>query len=103
PGSDLSGRRGPSHRVRDMRLDLAHALVSEFEHALVPFRVEHARAGFERDLFGKRTHFSLAAGLIADVDRCRVAAARAPRQTAHAAETVEIMVDARHAEFDAID
>ena len=71
PGSDLTRRRRPSHRVGHVGFDLAHALVAVLEHALVPFRIEHARAGLERDLLGERAHRALPPGLVADIDRRR--------------------------------
>jgi hypothetical protein len=50
PGVDLAGGGRPAHGVGHLRLDLADALVAVLEQALVPFRVEGAGAGLERDL-----------------------------------------------------
>ena len=86
PRIDLAGCRRPSKCVRDMRLDLPNALVAVLEHALVPFRVEDAGSGLERDLLGQRANFAGSAGLIGDVDGRHTSAASARGCAAHAAE-----------------
>ncbi len=102
PWVDLTGRRRPADRVGHVGFDLPHALVAVLQHALVPFRVEHTRAGFERDLLAQRANLALPARLVAKCRSARHARPRARRGAPHAAETVEVMVDAGDAEFDAI-
>ena len=94
----------PAQRVGDGHFDLAHALVAVGEHALVPLRVQHAGAGFERHLFGERAHRAFAARLVADVhrrDRGGVAFGllRALHGAADATQRVEVGVDGRDAQF----
>ena len=100
PGRDLAGRRRPADGVGDVRLDLAHALVAVLEHALVPFRIEHAGAGLQRHLLGERAHRAFAAGLVADIDRRAAPPLARSHRAADAAQRVEIMVDGGDAELD---
>jgi hypothetical protein len=86
-----------------MRLDLAHALVAVLEHALVPFRVEHAGAGLQRDLLAEGADLAFAAGLVADVDRHLLRRRGALHGAADAAEGVEVVVDGGDAELDGVE
>jgi transglutaminase-like putative cysteine protease len=61
-------------------LDLAHAFEAVLEHALVPLRIEHARAGLQRDLLLQGADLAAAGGLVRDVDGHVVARARASRR-----------------------
>ena len=82
-----------------MHFDLAHALVAMFEHAFEPFGVEHAGAGFQRDLFPQRAHRSVALGLVADIDRWRFAAFGHLNRLCDAAQGIEIIVHRGDAQF----
>ncbi len=93
PGRHLAGGRRPAQGVGHVRFDLANAFVAVLQHALVPFRIEHTRPGFQRDLLGDRANRAFAARLVADIDRRRRAAARTPHRTADAAERVEVVID----------
>ena len=86
-----------------MNLDLTHTLVAMLEHAFEPFRVEHARAGFERHLIFECANGAFAASLIADEDRRGLAAASPLDRAGDAAEGIEIVVDGGDTEFDRIE
>ncbi len=99
PGLHFAGRGGPAHGVGDVRLDLPHALVAVLEHALVPLRIEGARARLERNLLRQGAHRARAARMVRDVNRCRLAALGAPHRAIDAAERIEIRVHRGYAEL----
>ena len=72
------------------------------EHPFVPFRVEHAAAGFEINLFGERADLGVTLCGIDDVDG-RGLALGARDGAADAAQRIDILVDSGDAKFDRVE